>query len=339
MMSLISAKTMRKRAFTLIELLVVIGIIGLLIAILLPSVKKAVGAARNAKVRSELNLISMALDLYKGDYGSYPRLSEAQLSCETTPANKPVRKYGSELLVRCLIAPFNKNPSSVMPQVTVNGITYNDLQNTDQDDENYDGADGPGFRVRRSFDPPNTRPGPNDTCNGQVKGPYIAADKFRWRWDKTDFATSEPVIGTLSAIPPRLELIDSSDNAILYYPGNPAKPDVRTSTSTSPSLPNYAWNTGNAQFDSRYGDYKLFPLGNASIQSNMAGRLKVFLAMLGDSNINGVVNAGEQVLMGEYILYSPGNDGVYGIPITTTDTPATIMPRAAKCDDIIYAKN
>jgi prepilin-type N-terminal cleavage/methylation domain-containing protein len=57
----------RRRAFTLIELLVVIAIIGLLIAILAPSLSAARGNARRATCASNLRQIGVALRTYLGD--------------------------------------------------------------------------------------------------------------------------------------------------------------------------------------------------------------------------------------------------------------------------------
>lgn len=61
-----------RKSFTLIELIVVIAIIGVLAAMLVPQVSKAIDKARIARTISELNLISMAMDAYLADVGSYP---------------------------------------------------------------------------------------------------------------------------------------------------------------------------------------------------------------------------------------------------------------------------
>ena len=64
---------MHRRAFTLIELLVVISIIALLIALLVPSFKKARAQAWEVRCRSNLHQVHVAIEMYaNGNSGWYP---------------------------------------------------------------------------------------------------------------------------------------------------------------------------------------------------------------------------------------------------------------------------
>jgi len=60
------------KSFTIIELLVVIGIIGVLASLVLVSVGKARGSARDARRKQDLGAIQTALELYYDDHGKYP---------------------------------------------------------------------------------------------------------------------------------------------------------------------------------------------------------------------------------------------------------------------------
>ncbi|MBW8017730.1 MAG: DUF1559 domain-containing protein [Planctomycetes bacterium] len=63
-----AAKITSRKAFTLIELLVVIAIIALLLAILMPSLKKIKEVARSVVCRSNLKQIGIALETYETEY-------------------------------------------------------------------------------------------------------------------------------------------------------------------------------------------------------------------------------------------------------------------------------
>ena len=62
----------RAAGFTLVELLVVIAIIGMITAIAVPTVFSAIRTARNAAVKSELELLHVALMNYKNECGTFP---------------------------------------------------------------------------------------------------------------------------------------------------------------------------------------------------------------------------------------------------------------------------
>jgi prepilin-type N-terminal cleavage/methylation domain-containing protein/prepilin-type processing-associated H-X9-DG protein len=61
----------RPAAFTLIEMLVVIGIMGILIAILLPTLQKMNDAAKKAKCMSNLRQVGIEMLMYSEDHGGY----------------------------------------------------------------------------------------------------------------------------------------------------------------------------------------------------------------------------------------------------------------------------
>jgi prepilin-type N-terminal cleavage/methylation domain-containing protein len=66
------ARTTARQAFTLIELLSVIAIIGILAAILIPTVGKVRESARKAKVKTQLSQWAVAIETFRSEFGYYP---------------------------------------------------------------------------------------------------------------------------------------------------------------------------------------------------------------------------------------------------------------------------
>lgn len=73
------SSTRAASAFTLIELLIVIAIIGILCAILLPTLTKAKGSAQSAACKGNLRQLGLALTMYVEDRGVYPQLGTARI--------------------------------------------------------------------------------------------------------------------------------------------------------------------------------------------------------------------------------------------------------------------
>jgi len=114
-----SMRARRRRisfAFTLVEVVVVVGILGLILATLLPMVQRARLSAKRTRLALDLNAIGIALDAYHDDFGDYPRSGDYDYSNN---------QRGAAILCRAMLGP--------------------------QDANGYypDGADGFGFRTRR----------------------------------------------------------------------------------------------------------------------------------------------------------------------------------------------
>ena len=68
----LTPQTTRRRGLTLLEVVVTIGIIGLLLAILLPAVQQSRGAARMTHCRSNLRQLALAANNYESLHGEFP---------------------------------------------------------------------------------------------------------------------------------------------------------------------------------------------------------------------------------------------------------------------------
>lgn len=85
--------------FTLIELLTVIAIIGILAAIIIPTVSSVRTSANKSRSRVQFSQWAAAAELFKQEYGFYPRLtsgntvSSGALDTETFLANLTAKTY------------------------------------------------------------------------------------------------------------------------------------------------------------------------------------------------------------------------------------------------------
>lgn len=76
----------RQRGFTLIEIMVVVVIIGILAALIAPNIIGRDDQARVAAVKSDLQSISQALDMFKMDNFRYPATEPGLGALVTQPA-------------------------------------------------------------------------------------------------------------------------------------------------------------------------------------------------------------------------------------------------------------
>ena len=155
-----------KRAFTLIELLVVLAIIGILAALLLPTLGRAKESGRATKCLSNLHQIGLALQVYVGDnHNHLPVMYDKLISTNPPPTNLPPtidlvlsNHLGNMSVLRCpsdTKQVFEQTASSYAWNSLINGQDADHLQifgmqfNPHQiplvfDKEGFHAARGPG---------------------------------------------------------------------------------------------------------------------------------------------------------------------------------------------------
>ena len=75
----------RSHGFTLLELLVVLAIIATLVAVVAPSIFRNVGDAKADAAKSQIEILTLALDAYRLDNDSYPTSEEGLAALRTKP--------------------------------------------------------------------------------------------------------------------------------------------------------------------------------------------------------------------------------------------------------------
>jgi general secretion pathway protein G len=85
------ALVMRRRSgFTLLELVVVIIVLGLLAGIVAPQIIGRLSEAKSTTARTQVELLSVALDGYRLDNGSYPTTEQGLAALREKPTRSPV---------------------------------------------------------------------------------------------------------------------------------------------------------------------------------------------------------------------------------------------------------
>ncbi len=95
------AAKIERRGFTLIEVLVTVGIIVVLTSLAIPAILRSRQKAIVIRIRSDLSLISNALEAYKSDFGDYPRFDDDA----TFDSLNVQHDRGARLLCRALLGP------------------------------------------------------------------------------------------------------------------------------------------------------------------------------------------------------------------------------------------
>ncbi|RMX04847.1 type II secretion system protein GspG [Corticibacter populi] len=79
-----------QRGFTLIEIMVVVVIIGVLAALVAPSIMGRTDEARQTAARADINTLMTALKLYRTDNMRYPTAEQGLAALVARPSTEPV---------------------------------------------------------------------------------------------------------------------------------------------------------------------------------------------------------------------------------------------------------
>lgn len=119
MSSRTSARTRVRGGFTLIELLVTIAIIATLAAIVAPSLFGNIGEARRGTAKSQIQILSLALDAYRLDNEAFPTTEQGLESLRSVPiADSPPNWKGPYLRQLVPLDPWGRAYVYVSPGVS-----------------------------------------------------------------------------------------------------------------------------------------------------------------------------------------------------------------------------
>ena len=80
----------RRSGFTLLELVVVIIVLGLLAGLVAPQIIGRLSDAKSTTARTQIELLSVALDGYRLDNGGYPTTEQGLAALRDKPTRPPV---------------------------------------------------------------------------------------------------------------------------------------------------------------------------------------------------------------------------------------------------------
>ncbi|HVZ47446.1 MAG TPA: type II secretion system major pseudopilin GspG [Gemmatimonadaceae bacterium] len=100
---------MRRRGFTLIEILVVIVVIAILATLVAPNVFQNVGTAKSTTAKTQIEMLSSALDAYRLDTGYYPTTAQGlQALVEMPQVDPPANWRGPYLRKAVPVDPWGR---------------------------------------------------------------------------------------------------------------------------------------------------------------------------------------------------------------------------------------
>ena len=105
----------RARGFTLIEIMVVVVIIGLLAAVIVPTVINKVDEARVAKAKEDIESIQEALQAYRLDNSVYPTTDEGLEALVKKPNDPSITHWNGPYLQRLTKDPWGHSYHYVYP--------------------------------------------------------------------------------------------------------------------------------------------------------------------------------------------------------------------------------
>jgi prepilin-type N-terminal cleavage/methylation domain-containing protein len=115
--SLVNARS----AFTIIELSIVVGIMGILLAIALPTVKSIRLASERKKASIQATLLTQAVIKYKDIYGFWPGQLNVENAGSANPTLKLRDKFSHQGWTPLIISRFGNSEGDNKFEVTVNG--------------------------------------------------------------------------------------------------------------------------------------------------------------------------------------------------------------------------